>query len=457
MEIEKLVKIQRQFYNKGKTKSYEFRMAALTRLEDAIHNNEKELISALHRDLNKSSFEAYMTEISMLFNEIRYVKRHLKKWMRHHYIFSPLSQFPAKSFEVMDPYGVVLIMSPWNYPVLLSLEPAVGAIAAGNCCILKVAEDAPTVSSLLKKMISEIFPQQYVTVVTGGRMENQTLLEQKFDYIFFTGSVSVGRVVMEKASRHLTPVTLELGGKSPCIIDRTANVKVTAKRIVFGKFLNSGQTCVAPDYVLVDKSIEKELIYYLKYWIWKMYGTNPLEQKDYPQMVNNKHYHRVMQFMKSGKIVAGGYGNQKKRKIAPTVLTNVMADSAIMQEEIFGPILPVLTYYDRKDAIQFVKERPKPLALYLFTSDRKMEQKILRSVSFGGGCINDTIIHLATSKLGFGGVGQSGMGSYHGKNSFETFTHKKSIVKKSFAMDIPVRYFPYTKGKERMMRFFVKH
>lgn len=457
MEIKKLVKKQRQFYNKGKTKSYDFRMSALTRLEDAVKKHEKELLFALHKDLRKSSLEAYMTEIGLVLNEIEYVKKHLKKWMKDRGYMSPLSQFPSRSFEVSEPYGVVLIMSPWNYPVLLALEPMIGAIAAGNCCILKVAADAPAVSKVLKDMFLEIFPQYYVSVVTGGRSENQALLNQKFDYIFFTGSVSVGRFVMEKATKHLTPVTLELGGKSPCIVEKTANLKLAAKRIVFGKFLNSGQTCVAPDYVLADNAIQRELIYYLKYWIFKMYGRNPLENSDYPRMVNEKHYQRVMHLMKSGTIVAGGYGNPKTKKIAPTLLTKVMADSPIMQEEIFGPVLPILTYHDLQDAKDFIQSRPKPLALYLFTKNKTVERDILRNLSFGGGCINDTVIHLATSKVGFGGVGESGMGSYHGKYSFDTFSHRKSIVKKALHFDIPIRYAPYTKAKETVLRLFMKY
>lgn len=457
MMMEKTIKKQRQFYHKGKTRSYDFRMKALTRLEYAVQKYETLLESALKKDLNKSSFEAYMTEISIVKNELSYVKKHLKLWMKPETVRTPFAQFPAKSFIVSEPYGVVLIMSPWNYPVLLTLEPLIGAIAAGNCCILKSSAYSEYTSKVLKKMIGEIFPECFVTVVTGGRRENQELLDQKFDDIFFTGSVSVGKLVMEKASKHLTPVTLELGGKSPCIVDNTANIRLAAKRIVFGKFLNSGQTCVAPDYVFVKKEAEEELIFYLKYWIRKMFGSHPLTNPDYPKIINQKHYHRIMGLMKSGWIAEGGYGDSITRKIAPTILTKVKEDAAVMQEEIFGPILPILSYQEIDEVKEYILAHPKPLALYLFTKDQVLEKDILKHISFGGGCVNDTVIHLASPALPFGGVGESGMGSYHGKRSFDTFSHKKSIVKKSQNIDIPVRYQPYGRIKKWTMRHLIKY
>lgn len=457
MMIENIIKKQRQFYNKGKTRSYDFRMKALTRLECAIQKYEPLMQSALKKDLNKSSYEAYMTEIAMVKNEIRYVKKHLKTWMKSETVKTPLAQFPAKSFIVSEPYGVVLIMSPWNYPVLLTLEPLIGAIAAGNCCILKPSAYSMHTSKVLKKMIREIFPEKFAAVVTGGRRENQELLNEKFDYIFFTGSVSVGKLVMEKASKHLTPVTLELGGKSPCIVDKTVNLKLAAKRIVFGKFLNSGQTCVAPDYLFVDEKVEEQLICYLKYWIQRMFGSNPLTNPNYPKIINQKHYHRIMGLMKSGWIVEGGYGDSITRKIAPTILTKVKKDAPVMQEEIFGPVLPIFSYRKIDEIKEYILDHPKPLALYLFTKDQALEKDILKNISFGGGCVNDTVIHLASSALGFGGVGESGMGSYHGKYSFDTFSHKKSIVRKSMRMDVPIRYQPYGKVKEWTMRHFIKY
>lgn len=457
MMIENTIKKQKQFYHKGKTRSYDFRMKALTRLEYAVQKYEPLIQSALEKDLNKSSYEAYMTEIAMVKNELCYVKKHLKSWMKSERVKTPLAQFPAKSFIVSEPYGVVLIMSPWNYPVLLTLEPLIGAIAAGNCCVLKPSAYSECTSKVLKKMLQEIFPESFVAVVTGGRKENQELLNRKFDYIFFTGSVSVGKLVMEKASKYLTPVTLELGGKSPCIVDKTANLRLAAKRIVFGKFLNSGQTCVAPDYVFVEKEVEEELIFHLKYWIRKMFGSSPLTNPDYPKIINQKHYQRIMGLMKSGWISEGGYGDPITRKIAPTVLTKVKKDSPVMQEEIFGPVLPILSYQKIDEVKEYILAHPKPLALYLFTKDQVLEKDILKCISFGGGCVNDTVIHLASSTLGFGGIGESGMGSYHGKHSFDTFSHKKSIVKKSQKIDIPVRYQPYGRIKKWTMRHLIKY
>lgn len=457
MSIKNIINKQKKFYNKGKTNSYEFRIRALNRLEYGIHKYEKQFYKALRQDLNKSPYEAYMTEIAMVLNEIRYVKKYLKSWMKPKSVKTPLAQFPAKSFIISEPYGVVLIMSPWNYPLLLTLEPLIGAIGAGNCCILKPSEYSQNTSKVIENMIEDIFPESFVTVVTGGQKESQELLNQKFDYIFFTGSVAVGKLVMEKASVNLTPVTLELGGKSPCIVDETANLKLAAKRIVFGKYLNAGQTCVAPDYILVNQKVEKELIVYLRHWIHKMYGANPLTNSDYPRIINSRHYRRIIRLMKSGFIVEGGYGDGLTRKIAPTILTRIEKDSAIMKEEIFGPVLPILSYNKIQEVKKYLRSQPKPLALYLFTKNKKMEKDIMEHIPFGGGCINDTIIHLASSELGFGGVGESGMGAYHGKSSFDTFSHKKSIVRKSQKFDVPVRYQPYGKIKEWTMRHLIKY
>lgn len=456
MKIDKIMENQRTFFNTGRTKKLGFRLEALNRLESSVKAHEQEIFQALKKDLNKSSFESYMTEVGMTLAELSYVKKHLPFWEGKKRKLSPLAQFPSESFTMREPYGVVLVMAPWNYPFMLCMEPLIGAIAGGNCCVVKPSAYAPAVSKILATIVEEVFPKKYVTVVEGGREENTFLLEQRFDYIFFTGGVTVGKMVMEKAAENLTPVTLELGGKSPCIVTEDAKLSLVAKRLVFGKYLNSGQTCVAPDYLLVSEKVKEELLAWIVFWIEKMLGKEPLENPDYPKMINEKHYQRVMNLMVGEKISCGGYGNTETLQITPTVLEEVSWDSPIMQEEIFGPVLPVVTYKTLEEAIEKVKNREKPLALYLFTESRSIQKKVLRELSFGGGCVNDTIIHLATSRMGFGGVGGSGMGSYHGKKSYETFTHEKSIVKKSSYIDLPIRYMPYTRGKEKLLKLFLR-
>ena len=456
MTIEEMIKKQQEYFAAGKTYELAQRIQALNRLEQGILNCEQELYAALKKDLGKSRAESYMCEVGLTLSELRFVKKHVRKWNREKRVPTPLAQFHARSFTVQEPYGVVLVMSPWNYPVLLTLEPLIGALAAGNCCVLKPSAYSPATSAVMKKMIADVFPEEYVTVVEGGREENQNLLSQKFDYIFFTGGVQVGKMVMEKAAANLTPVTLELGGKSPCIIDKSANLKLTAKRLAFGKYLNCGQTCVAPDYVLVHEGVKEEFLRLLKSEIRAMYGEDPLKNPDYGKMINRKHFDRVLGLMKEEKLILGGENDMASLRIAPAVMDQVTEDDAVMQEEIFGPLLPVLTVGSMEEAIAFVNRRPKPLALYLFTENRETEKNVLEYTSFGGGCINDTIIHLATSQMGFGGVGNSGMGSYHGKKSFETFSHEKSIVKKYTWMDLPMRYQPYTGWKEKLVRMFVK-
>lgn len=452
MDMEELVRKQREFYRTGRTLSFDFRMRMLNRLEYAVRLHEESIYEALRKDLAKSTFEGYMTEIGMVYSELSYVKRHLKSWMRPHPHMPAPGQLPARCFSVREPHGVALVMAPWNYPFMLSMEPLIGAIAGGNCCVVKPSAYAPAVSAVIRLVVEEAFPEYYVAAVEGGRAENTALLEQKFDYIFFTGSVSVGKLVMEKAAGHLTPVTLELGGKSPCIVDKSANLNIAAKRIVFGKFLNSGQTCVAPDYVYVEACVKERFISYLQKWIRRMYGEDALKNEKYPRMINQKHYDRVLGLLQGAHIVCGGHGDRKTLKIAPTVLTDVTWKSPVMQEEIFGPVLPVLSFTDIRQVKREIITRPKPLALYLFTSDRALAGDIIRSVPYGGGCINDTIIHLATSSMGFGGAGESGMGSYHGKKSFETFTHEKSIVARFCPLDAPVRYQPYTPIKEWILK-----
>lgn len=456
MQIETLVQKQRDYFLSGKTFNVSGRIQALTLLEQAILKYEEKLYEALGADLGKSRSESYMCEIGMTLSELRYVKRHVKAWSRNKKARTPLNQFHAKSFTVQEPYGVVLVMSPWNYPLLLTLEPLIGALAAGNCCVVKPSAYSPETSRVMAQMIRETFSEEYVAVVEGGRPENQSLLNQKFDYIFFTGGVNVGKMVMEKASAHLTPVTLELGGKSPCIIDHTADLKLAAKRLVFGKYLNCGQTCVAPDYILAEAGIKDELLKWIRQEIKLQYGKHPLENSDYGKMVNRKHFDRVLGLIDRSKLAHGGESDADTLRIEPTVLDGVTEDDAVMQEEIFGPILPVLTVDSVDAAYEFVKSRPQPLALYLFTSDKQTEKRFLKEVPFGGGCVNDTIIHLATSEMGFGGVGNSGMGSYHGKKSFTTFSHEKSIVKKYTWMDLPMRYRPYAGWKDKMIRMFLK-
>ena len=455
-DIHKLIEKQRAYFYSNETLNIEKRIHALKKLKTCIQKNEAEIATALEADLGKSNFESYMCETGLVLSEISYMLKHIRRFTREKRVHTPLSQFHSRSFTKPGPYGVVLIMSPWNYPFLLSLDPLIDAIAAGNTVILKPSAYSPNTSKLIEKMIRECFSPEMVAVVTGGRAENTSLLEEHFDYIFFTGGIAVGKLVMEKAAQHLTPVSLELGGKSPCIIDQTADLPLAAKRLAFGKYLNAGQTCVAPDYVLVHRDVHDGLLALLAGEIAAFYGSDPLACPDYGRIVNEKHFHRLMGLMDSGRVVCGGTGSAETLQIAPTVLADVSPDSPVMSEEIFGPVLPVLAYESLDEAVAFVNARPKPLALYLFTTDKAAERRVLRDCSFGGGCINDTIIHLATSDMGFGGVGESGMGSYHGKLSFDTFTHYKSIVKKSNRLDLPVRYQPYTKEKERMLRRVLK-
>lgn len=456
MQIENLMQKQSAFFHSGKTFDIAYRIDALNRLEKSILKYEDSLYTALKKDLGKSKAEAYMCEVGLTLSELRYVRKHVSSWSRNRRVVTPLAQFHAKSFTVQEPYGIVLVMSPWNYPVLLTLEPLIGALAAGNCCVVKPSAYSPETSHVMAKLLGEAFPEEYVAVVEGGRQENQSLLEQKFDYIFFTGGVNVGKLVMEKASVHLTPVTLELGGKSPCIIDHTADLKLAARRLVFGKYLNCGQTCVAPDYVLAEESIKDELLEYVKKEIRRQYGKHPLQNPSYGKIINQKHFERILGLIDREKLVCGGESSAKTLQIAPTVLDGVTEKDAVMQEEIFGPVMPVLTVKNMEEAYAFVKSRPQPLALYIFTSDGQTEERFLKEVPFGGGCVNDTIIHLATSHMGFGGVGNSGMGSYHGRKSFETFSHEKSIVKKYTWLDLPMRYQPYNRMKEKLVRMFVK-
>ena len=454
MSIEEIVKNQRDYYMTGATRPLEFRLESLRKLQKSVRENEKQICDALLKDLNKHPFESYMAEVGMVLDEVKFHIRHLRRWIKDQVVPTPLVHFPAVSFTSPEPYGVALIMSPWNYPILLCLDPLIGAISAGNCAVIKPSAYTPATSQVIADIVKAIYPPEYVTVVQGGRQENTALLEQKFDYVFFTGSISVGKAVMEAAAKHLTPVTLELGGKSPAIVDASADLKLAAKRIAFGKLLNGGQTCVAPDYVLVEASVRDTLIQNFREVLAEKFPNG--DYSDHVRIVNERHYQEKKALLEGQTIAFGGVFDDERHTLEPTVLINVDPESPVMQEEIFGPILPVLTWTKLEEAIAFVRSRPKPLALYLFTGKQEAERKVLDNCSFGGGCINDTVIHLATTHMGFGGVGLSGMGSYHGKKSFDTFTHYRSMVRKSTWLDLPFRYFPYTERKLRLIRRVLK-
>ncbi|MEX1307807.1 MAG: aldehyde dehydrogenase [Eubacteriales bacterium] len=454
MSISSIVEKQRQFFATGATRSYAYRKSALLRLKTALIQNEDLLCDAMMTDLGKAPMEVYMTETGMVLEEISYHLKHLKRWMKDKTVSTPLAQFHSKSFISHEPYGVTLVMSPWNYPLQLCLAPLVGAISGGNCAVVKPSAYTAATSRAIAKILGDIYDPEYIAVIEGGRKENSALLDEAFDYIFFTGSVAVGKVVMAAASKNLTPVTLELGGKSPCIVDETANVKLAAKRIAFGKVLNGAQTCVAPDYLFVHQSVKQAFVNAFKAALLEFFPNGDLTEM--PTSINDKHFDRVCGLMKNETILCGGKTDSKKRLIETTLLDDVSPDAPVMQEEIFGPLLPIMVYTDIAECIDYIRKNPKPLALYLFTQSKAIEKRVLDTCSFGGGCINDTLIHLATSQMGFGGVGNSGMGSYHGKASFDTFTHKRSIVKKYNWIDLPMRYHPYSKSKDRMIRMFLK-
>ena len=455
-QISTLVSAQRTYFNTHATLPVEFRIQALRKLKQALITYEDRIAEALRSELGKSPLEGYMCETGLAISEINYFLKHIRSFAREKTVATPLAQFAARSYRKPSPYGVTLIMSPWNYPLLLTLDPLVSALAAGNTAIIKPSAYSPATSALIAELIGSLFPPEYVAVVTGGREENNFLLEEKFDYIFFTGSKTVGKTVLEKAARHLTPVTLELGGKSPCIVHNRANLKLAARRIVFGKYLNCGQTCVAPDYILCHRSVKDQLVEYIQSEIKAQYGEDPLTSPSYGKIVSEKHFDRVRSLIDPQKVVLGGRCERERLKIEPTVLDNVTWDDAIMGEEIFGPLMPILTFDSIEEVIETVNAHDHPLALYLFTEDQAVIKKVTAECSYGGGCVNDVIIHLATSNMGFGGVGESGMGSYHGKSGFDTFTHYKSMVDKKTWMDLPMRYQPYTKLGERLIRMFLK-
>lgn len=455
----KLTEAQKQFFETGRTRDLAFRICQLQLLADAMRKNETVLEEALKKDLGKSAFESYATEIGFVLADIRYTIQNLQKWSAPKRVRTPLYLFPGKSKIQKEPYGSVLILGPYNYPVQLLAEPLVGAIAAGNCAVLKPSELTPHVSEAMYQIVHSTFKEEYIACVEGGVEVNQELLSQKFDYIFFTGSERVGRIVMKAAAENLTPVTLELGGKSPIIIEKTANIKEAARRIAWGKLMNAGQTCVAPDYVLVDESRKQQFLTEMKTAFSHLYGKEIKKNPDFGRIVNERHMERLQKILEQDAkyLFCGGEADTLQRYIEPAILDlGKDQNAASMQEELFGPILPVLSYHKLEDAVRFVNKRAKPLALYLFTKKRSAEKFVLERVSSGGVCVNDTISHLINPDLPFGGVGASGMGQYHGKYSFDTFTHEKSVFYKPADWNLPVCYPPFTKGKMNLVKFFLK-
>ncbi|MGB0524350.1 MAG: aldehyde dehydrogenase [Flammeovirgaceae bacterium] len=450
-----LIQKQREYFRTGVTHNVSFRIKQLKALKAALKKREDEVYEALALDFRKSTFETYISEIGMVYEEINLIIKHLRLWSEPEKVDTPITLHPGSSYIYRVPYGVTLIIGAWNYPFQLTVVPLVGAIAAGNCAILKPSELSPNTSRVIAEMMAEIYEEDYVTVVEGGVAETQQLLAERFDYIFFTGSVRVGQIVAQAASKYLTPFTLELGGKSPCIVHKDASIDKTAKRLVWGKFLNGGQTCVAPDYVLAHKDVKEELIFKMKKYIANFYGTNPKESPDFPRIINERHFDRLTTYLMDGKLVAGGETDKAELYIAPTILDDIGWDDPIMQDEIFGPILPIITYENINRVVEEINNRPKPLAFYVFTEKKSIGEQLLKYVDFGGGCLNDTITHLGNLNLPFGGVGSSGSGAYHGKFSFETFSHQKGVHKKTTWIDVPLRYPPY-EGKLGLIKTIIK-
>lgn len=445
---------QRKYFEKGATRDINERIAQLQKFKDSIIKHELDIYKALYKDLGKPSFEGYATEVGFVLSEIEYMIKSIKKLSKPRRVKTPIMFMGASSYIIPEPYGTVLVIGTWNYPVQLTLVPVVGAIAAGNCVVIKPSEVSPSVSSIIAKIISSTFNSEYVACIEGGVETSQQLLSQKFDYIFYTGSTNVGKIVMEAAAKNLTPVTLELGGKSPCIVDKDLNMKDATKRIVWGKLLNAGQTCVAPDYIYVHKEIKDEFIKNVIDRIEEFYGNDPLSSENFCRIISERHFDRLLTLIKDENIVYGGKNSRKKLKIAPTIIEPACENSKIMQEEIFGPIMPILQYDNFDQVISFVNKRPKPLALYIFSKNENNVSKVLNETSSGGVCINDTINHISTPHLPFGGVGDSGMGNYHGTMSFETFTHKKSVLRSQTIYDMKVIYPPYKVSINLMKKAF---
>jgi aldehyde dehydrogenase (NAD+) len=455
MNIPQIVQTQRDFFNTGVTKELKFRQEQLKLLARITEENDLRILDALKADMQKPAIEAYGSEILIILAEIKYVLKHLKNWVKPQKVPTPLSQFIASSYIYTEPLGVVLVISPWNYPFQLAIVPIIGAIAAGNCAVIKPSEYAPHTSALLAELISKHFDPKFLTVIEGEVEVSQALLAEKFDHIFFTGGTEVGKIVMGAAAKHLTPVTLELGGKSPAIIDSDCDLDLAAKRMIWGKFYNAGQTCIAPDYVLVQESVKSAVMDKIKHYIQEFYGDETQKSPDYARIINHRQFDRLIGLLDKTQIIVGGNSDRQTLFIAPTVVEVSDLGSKVMEEEIFGPILPVLAYKDLNEAIAFVNAKPKPLALYFFSKNQQNQDRAIEEISFGGGCINDTIMHLSTPELPFGGIGNSGIGSYHGKASFDTFSHRKSILKKSFLFDLKWRYPPYKISFE-LMRKLIK-
>lgn len=453
--IELILDKQRAFFNLSSTKNISFRKEQLRKLKTIVAEYERDIIEALNKDLGKSEFESYSTEIGIVLSEISYALSHIEDWTKISKVKTPISNFKSKSYIYPEPYGNVLILSPWNYPFQLTILPLIGAIAAGNTVLIKPSSSSIHTSKIMEKMINENFPEEFVHVLDPISKDSRKVLDKKFDYIFYTGSPSVGKVVMQKAAENLTPVTLELGGKSPCIVDKDGDLDLFAKRIVWGKFLNCGQTCVAPDYIYAHKDVKQELIRYLIKYINIFYGENIEDNDDYGKIINERHFNRLVNLIETDKVVFGGNYNKDNLHISPTIMDNIDWNNPVMEDEIFGPLLPILEYQTIVEVIEEIKKRPRPLALYIFSTNDKIINKVINNISFGGGCVNDTIMHLTNPHMPFGGVGNSGMGSYHGKYSFDTFTHHKSISEKSLSPDIEMRYPPY-KGKLKWIKRFLR-
>lgn len=450
--IREIISRQRKFLATGKTKEVNFRHEQLQKLKAAIKKSDRAILDALYADLHKPEFEGYF-ELAVT-QDIDYTLKHLKSWVKPKKVKTPLTQFPASACIYPEPLGVVLIIGPWNYPFSLMISPLIGAIAAGNCAILKPSEIAPHTSQILAEIVEATFEPEYIAVVEGGVETSGQLLAEKFDHIFFTGGTRVGKIIMEAAAKHLTPVTLELGGKSPCLVDRDLNLTEAAKRITWGKFINAGQICIAPDYLLVDAAIKTDLLAEIKKCLHNFYGDNPANSRDYARIINSTQFDRLTKLLQDGEILVGGETIKSDRYIAPTVIDNVALDAPIMQEEIFGPILPVIEYENLDEALAIINSRPKPLALYIFSRNKDIQQRILQATSSGGVCINDTIMQVGVNELPFGGVGESGIGSYHGMASFDTFSHHKSVLKKSFLLELNWRYAPYKEKVEQLKKMF---
>lgn len=456
--IERTFELKREYFDDGNTKSYDFRIHKLQILKNVIKKYESEIMNSLYKDLHKSDFEAFTSEIGFVYDEINYAIKHLRSWMKPKRITTPLTVQPSKSYIYSEPLGVVLIVGAWNYPFQLIMAPLVGAIAAGNCAILKPSNQSKNVANIVEKIITEIFEDRYISVVQGpGSILGTMLIEKfRFDHIFFTGSQRVGKEVLRMAAVHLTPVTLELGGKSPAIVDKNTNLDLAAKRLTTSKYYNAGQTCVAPDYLLVHEDVKDAFLKIMIRYIKEFFGDNPIKSKDLGRIINEKRFDVLKGFLEDGNIIFGGETNREDKYIAPTLIDGIDLDSKIMQEEIFGPILPIISYRDIDEVIKIIRKNRYPLALYLFTNDKNLQDHIIEKIEFGGGCINNGLLHLINIKLPFGGVGNSGMGSYHGKYSFEVFSHKKSILKSHNNIDIPLRYPPYNKKKLTLAKKFMK-